>query len=110
MVYKSCLLIHVTETSQEYEIAAKDKESGGIQYAKSSQPEPRNLYFQEGHVYSLTFMSIGGNYLDDLPYKASTCNLSSWICASNYIMTLIMSSFPHTKYSLNPDKSLLGWI
>ena len=57
------------ERQQNYEIIAKDLASGSTQSARSTQPEPRNLYFQEGKNYSLTFQSIGGQHLDDLPYR-----------------------------------------
>ncbi|XP_067929104.1 uncharacterized protein [Watersipora subatra] len=61
--------LSVQQRNQHYEIIARDLETGSTQYARSTQPEPRNLYFQEGKNYSITFHSIGGQHLDDLPYR-----------------------------------------
>lgn len=63
-------MFHVySERSQQYEIIAKDLASGTTQVARATQSPPRNLYFQEGQNYSITFQSIGGKHLDDLPYR-----------------------------------------
>lgn len=59
------------ERRQNYEIIAKDLVTGSTQYARSTQREPRNLFFQDGKNYSLTFQSIGGQHLDDLPYRVN---------------------------------------
>ena len=61
------------EANQYYEIIARDLESGNVQVASSMNAPPRNLYFNEGKNYSLIFNSIGGQHVDDLPYRVSMC-------------------------------------
>jgi len=58
---------------QVYEIIATDLETGSVQKAKSIDAAPRNLYFTEDKDYSITFHSIGGNHLNDLPYRVNLC-------------------------------------
>lgn len=57
------------DRNQYYEIIASDLETGSVQTASSMEAPRKNLYFQEGKNYSLTFHSIGGQHVSELPYR-----------------------------------------
>ena len=58
---------------------------------------PRNLYFNEGKNYSLIFNSIGGQHVDDLPYRVSMCG-SVW---GHFLLMEVVLSLIKRKQLLN---------
>lgn len=59
---------------------------------------PRNLYFNEGKNYSLIFNSIGGQHVDDLPYRVSMC---ACVCVGHFLLMEVVLTLMKRKQLLN---------